>query len=354
MVNPGQVDTLIVGQGLAGSLLAWQLLMHGQRVLVLDDGHASCASMAAAGLLTPITGKRLVKTPGFDTLLAEARELYHTLSERLGQPFYFAKDTLRLIQDEQEADALNRRREQPGYQPYLGEALAAGQYDLKAPFGGFIMHHSGYVAMQALLTALRSCLQENDCYRKAHCRYPDFKVTPEDICWQDIRARRLIFCEGYQSQANPWFDWLPFQPAKGEILTVQLHNPLPDLIISAGKWLVPIGKQHYRLGATYEWTMQDEAPSEAARQTLLQGLHGMLEADPQAEVLEQRAGVRPGTQDKQPFIGMHPLQSNIGIFNGFGSKGGLLIPHYAALFAEVLSGPGILPEDVDIRRHYNA
>ena len=72
------VEVLIVGQGLAGSLLAWQLIEHGFRVLVIDDG-AENASQVAAGLINPVSGLRLLKTADSETLLAAAHALYRQL-----------------------------------------------------------------------------------------------------------------------------------------------------------------------------------------------------------------------------------------------------------------------------------
>src|ERR1700754_85545 len=65
-------DFVIVGQGLAGTALAWHLRWRRFRVLVLDRRDAVTSSRVAAGLLTPITGKRLALTWRFADLWPEA------------------------------------------------------------------------------------------------------------------------------------------------------------------------------------------------------------------------------------------------------------------------------------------
>ncbi|HBA65740.1 MAG TPA: FAD-dependent oxidoreductase, partial [Methylococcaceae bacterium] len=55
------IDFLIVGQGLAGSLLAFELIQRNAQVMVVDDGREN-ASEVAAGLINPVTGIRLVKS----------------------------------------------------------------------------------------------------------------------------------------------------------------------------------------------------------------------------------------------------------------------------------------------------
>ena len=50
---------MICGQGLAGTLLAWELVRLGSRVVVVDPGETVTSSKVAAGIVTPITGKRV-------------------------------------------------------------------------------------------------------------------------------------------------------------------------------------------------------------------------------------------------------------------------------------------------------
>lgn len=353
MTNKFDIDTLIIGQGLAGSLLAMELLERGERVLVVDDGHRSAASTAAAGLLNPVTGQRLVKIAGVDDCLPQAHRRYRALEVLLGRPLLVEKPMWRLFRTEREQEAWERRSADPAYSAYLGERLApaALQPPFVAPQGGFIQTQTGYLDTNALLAGIRAHLQAAGCYRSQHIDYALLQPGEEGVRFDGIACARVIFCEGYKAQHNPWFDWLPFQPAKGEILSLQINTPLPDAIINAGKWLMPRGGDDYRLGATYERERLDEQPTEAGRTELLAALPQLFAPLPVYRVTDHRAGVRPNTRDKQPFIGLHPQQPQLGIFNGFGSKGSLLIPWHAARFAEALHGGQELPEEVDIRRY---
>jgi glycine/D-amino acid oxidase-like deaminating enzyme len=71
-----------------------------------------------------------------------------------------------------------------------------------------------------------------------------------------------------------------------------------------------------------------------------------------AAVVRQDAGIRPGTLDKQPFIGSHPAKEYASIFNGFGSTGALKIPYYADQFTRHLLHAAPLPASVNINRYY--
>ena len=63
-----QIDYLLVGQGLAGSILGWELMQRGCRILIIDQEIGN-ASRIAAGLINPVTGMRFFKMEGVDRLL---------------------------------------------------------------------------------------------------------------------------------------------------------------------------------------------------------------------------------------------------------------------------------------------
>ena len=92
---------IIVGQGLAGSAVAWQLFWRGERLLLVDSGQPNSASRVAAGLITPITGKRLVKSPEFEKEFKTAREFYQRTEHETGSVFFHEQPMLRLFSNEE-------------------------------------------------------------------------------------------------------------------------------------------------------------------------------------------------------------------------------------------------------------
>jgi len=335
-----QAEVLIVGQGLAGSLLAWHLLQRNTRLIVVDDQHRHSASLVAAGLINPITGKRLVKSWNVEQCLPAAMNFYRMLETQWQKPVYHQKTILRLFASQQERELWARRRLQPDYQCYLGNA--AGD--------GFHILQSGYLNTRDLLLGIRDVLRQRGCFIDACVDYEDITFHSQEVRWRHISAKRIIFCEGHGISNNPWFNALPLQPAQGEILTLKVAAPLPKSIINSGKWLLPIDAQTAKVGATFQWQPLDSIPTAKGKQELLDACQRLWPASPVLEVLDHACGVRPGTRDKKPFIGMHPRIPQIGVFNGFGAKGALLIPYYAERFANYLSGSSQLPEETDIMR----
>lgn len=353
MTDGTDLDTLIIGQGLAGSLLARELLRCGERLLVVDNNHANASSTVAAGLINPITGKRLVKSVGVDHCLPHALALYHELERELGRPLLHARPMLRLFGDDAQREQWQTRRHQQGYAPYMGEVFSAEQlpHGICPGHGAGLQLQTYYLDTLPLLLGLRQQLQQRGAYLCDEFAPDALQWREEGIFWCDRRVGRVIFCEGYRAMDNPWFSWLPFQPAKGEFLSLQSETPLPDVIINNGGWLMPREEGHYRLGASYDHRRLDSEPTEAAREQLLAMLPRLLCPAPSMQVSAQQAGVRPTTSDRQPFLGVHPRHPGLYIFNGFGSKGSLLIPWHVQLMCRYLLQDEALPPDVDVARY---
>ncbi len=346
------VDVLIIGQGLAGSLLAWELQRRGRSVVVVDDDHASSSSRAAAGLVNAIVGTRLVKTEDAELLVPAARALYRKLEAAFDRRFFHERPMLRLFRTDQERARWEERRQDPEYRAWINESWPIGEPPaaVHAPLGGFVQHRTGFLDTNALLDTLRDHLDQQQ--NRIVARIDPAAVTPvgDEVQWQAITARCAIFCEGYRLRDNPWFDWLPMKPIKGEILTLHSRKPLPRAIINAGKWIVPFEDELFRLGATYDHDRLDTLPTHEAREQLLAALPALLQQPPACEVVAHRVGIRPRSGDRRPLLGFHPHHAGLGVFNGFGSHGALLIPWYASRMADRIDGINTIPASADIRR----
>ena len=344
-----RLDVLIVGQGLAGSLLAWELIQHQQRVLVIDTGEIN-ASQVAAGLINPVTGLRLLKNPDIELLLPCARRCYQQLGQSFNDQFIIDLPMLRILRSQSEQGYALKRLGQPEYQPYL-QAWLPAVAGINSACG--VMQQSGtaYLRTQALLTALRDFFIESGRYRRGRLAYEDIVLQPR-LCWREVQTRHIVFCEGHQAGANPWFGALPFQLAKGEILSGVTAGDLPTQILNYGHWLIPLADGCFKTGATFDTQNLNTLPSQAAANQLIDALYKVFPAVRPAVIRAHQAGIRPTTLDKQPFIGQHPYHANLHVFNGFGSKGSLGIPWYARQMSLALLQQQPLPPAVDVKRYY--
>ncbi len=344
-----RIDYLIIGQGLAGSLLAWELFRRGSKVLLLDNGEEN-ASRVAAGLINPVTGQRLAKTTSIETLLPVARDYYAELANHFGQFFLVEKPMLRLLRNDEELETAEKRLKQTGYRDYLIDIVEPWP-QIAGSLAILRQSQTGYLMTEPLLDALQRFFSGQHLYRRTQLDYRE--VHPgRTLRWQNYRPDRIIFCEGYQAIDNPWFDWLPFQAVKGEIITAQSPIPLIDRILNYGHWMIPLDTTRFKTGATFDRSHIDTKVSLEAGNALLSTLSKIYPAQQQARITRRQAGVRPATQDRQPFIGFHPTHPELAIFNGFGAKGSLLIPYYCQRFADTLIQRQPLPAHCDIKRYY--
>jgi glycine/D-amino acid oxidase-like deaminating enzyme len=346
------IDYLIIGQGLAGSLLAWELIQRGCKVVIVDNGKEN-ASQVAAGLINPVTGMRFVKSADTDTLLPTAKHCYSQLADFFQQEFYVEKPMLRVFHNSSELINANKRLSNPDYQAYLYDIQPPDKTinNLLTPFGFLEQKQTGYLLTRPLLNCLKAFFIAKDCYRQADFDYQDVHFQPS-LHWQDIYPKQIIFCEGYKATQNPWFSGLPFQPVKGEILTLGHQIELPDKILNYGNWLIPLNSRQIRIGATFDRENLDTQTTEQGKNDLLNALSQVSPDLINATLINHQANIRPCTQDRQPFIGQHPQQNKIAIFNGFGAKGSLQIPWYSRNFSDALLNGAPLPHSSNIERHY--
>jgi glycine oxidase len=111
------VRYIIVGQGIAGTVLAHTFLKHRTPFVIIDDPKLSQASKIAAGLYNPVVFKRLVKSWKVDELLPFMDGFYREAEQLLNEKFYFKKTIVKLFTEEQEkALWLKKSNEEVGKQ----------------------------------------------------------------------------------------------------------------------------------------------------------------------------------------------------------------------------------------------
>jgi len=341
-------DFLIIGQGLAGSLLAWELIKRKQQVIIVDNGEIN-ASQVAAGLINPVTGMRFVKSFDVDLLLPFAKNSYQQLTQYFQQDFYIEKTMLRLLRNEKELLACQKRLIQPDYQQYL-EKITASTSSINASHGILNQTQTGYLLTQSLLSNLKHYFISNNCYIKTHICYDEITLSPI-VRWKNFQPKNIIFCEGHMATHNPWFSYLPFQAVKGEIITATSTQPIQQNILNYGHWFIPLDDYQFRTGATFDREDLSSNTSQAAKETLLSSLKQAYTTLPNSSIVKHQAGVRPSTLDKQPFIGKHPQHNSLHIFNGFGAKGSLQIPFYCHALANSLLVNETIPSSCNILRY---
>ena len=166
--------------------------------------------------------------------------------------------------------------------------------------------------------------------------YEKLILLSDSLNYDNITAQKIIFCEGSAASHNPFFKDLKFKHSKGEILELKIPGFKLNEIVSDAIFVMPIGNDRYKVGATYCWDKLNYDTTDSACKELLDKLRNISSTP--FEVLNQKSGIRPTMHDRKPVIGMLPDKPQIGIFNGLGSKGALLGPYLAKQFADYLLG----------------
>jgi glycine/D-amino acid oxidase-like deaminating enzyme len=343
-----QVDFLIVGQGLAGSLLAKELLRRGRTVHVVDDCWKSSSSQVAAGLMTPLTGRRFTLTKDYPELFAAAK----TRLTELGvfRPIQVYR---MFVDDEQRAKGL-KRTECRSCQPFIERVTSArGELDadLMDEFGGALMN-GAWVDLPKLLSDVRAELVAAGYLTEVTFDPADVVASAEGVTWCHVQAGAIIYCDGYKSALRGPFKYLPWQPAKGEALTLKASVADKPFILNREGWALPLGQGVWRTGTNWQWDQLDEVPTEPQKEKLVDRFRGYFGQHVQVDVTAHIAGVRPCTSDNHPFLGAHPTLPHTYLFNGLGPRGTVWAPGLSVMMADHLCAGRALPENVALSRHH--
>lgn len=341
-------DFIIVGQGIAGSMLAWFLLEAGKRILIIDEFNANTASRVASGIINPVTGKRLVKSWKADKLMPFADRTYRHLEKELNAHFFSRTAICRLFSNKEDYLFFRQKNELGQLPEYVKPLTGVPDCFNDSVLGGIEISDAFHLDYPVLLSSLRKFFLERKILLDEKIDFEYIRLLQGAVSYKDVEALKIIFCEGSHAMKNPYFRWLPFNLAKGEVITVRMENFPDDCIWHKGVFILPLENNLFRVGATYEWNFADEYPSETGKNELAERLSKAIRIP--FEIIEHKAAIRPTVADRRPLIGLHPKYSQVGIFNGLGTKGASLAPFLSEQFATHLVNGSPLDEEVNINR----
>jgi glycine/D-amino acid oxidase-like deaminating enzyme len=217
-------------------------------------------------------------------------------------------------------------------------------------FGGALLRQTGHVHVSLFLDAAATHLEKYADRHMVKFDVDKLQVKTHGCQYEHFKADRVVFCQGYRDAQNPFFSWLPFAPVKGEVLTVNLDEPI-QTIFNRNGFIIPQEDNTCLAGSTYTHAVLDEQPTENGRKEIIEKLNALISI--KYTITAQRAGVRPGTKSRRPFVGFHPEYKAMSIFNGLGTKGVSVAPWLASVFANHLEGSGHLPAEADVSRYYS-
>ncbi|MCI5072359.1 hypothetical protein MRY82_05390 [bacterium] len=318
-------DFLIVGQGLAGSILAHTLIQEGYTLKIIDHEHRGSSSIVSAGIINPFTGPRLKLTDNFFEKFLKAKNFYQAIEKKLNTRLFHPIIQHRFLSSSEQ------------YDYYLKRQLQFPQSFQFHTKDKIYIHDTASVNVRNFLKLSKNYFKKNSDFESAQFDYTQLQFKKNNLIYKNSSFYQLIFCEGYQNIYNPFFQHDLFQLSKGSIMNVEIQG-LEKSFYNWGHWLVPNFNidQHFYLGASYHWGIQYQANTE--KEYALFTSKAPLPISKKVFTLKNHyTGIRPTTVNRQVLIQTSPQDSRLWLFNGFGSKGCLEIPHHAHSFINSLN-----------------
>jgi glycine oxidase len=345
-----QFDHIIVGQGLAGTCLALQLIRQGKKIIVFDEPEKNRASAVAGGLFNPITGKRLTKSWNADEIFAYLFTFYKEAELSLDRQFFYPQPVYQpfiSIEEQNDWMARSEGRELKNLidRVFTSSAYGSQSYD---EFGGIRINQTGYLDTNLFMRSVRNLLEKQHAYQEKFFNSDRLRISNDKVSYENLDASSIIFCQGIGSLNGPIFGWVPIIPLKGETITISLSEK-PKAIFNRGVYILPRGiGNHYLVGATYKPNDSTDGVTSEAKAEMEEKATSLIKM--RFLTITQNWGVRPSTKDRRPILGSHPLHKNVVIFNGLGTKGVSLAPYFSDLLANWLEGKAEIPWEVNIER----
>lgn len=344
-----EVDFLLIGQGLAGTVLSFRLMEANKSFVIIDLPKENQSSRIAAGLYNPVTGKKMVKTWMADHLFPEIEPFYGRMEKVLDKKFLHRRNIYRPFLSIEEQNEWMGHSGDPAMEAYFEKIVTTPLFDeVQNPFGGILLKNSGFLDINTLLDNYTAYLISKGCLRQEKFEEERLGLDVKGVHYADIKAKAIVYCNGLGAIKSKFFSQLPFAPVKGEILDLQ-QNFTPDAVINRGVFRISLANGLKRVGSTYSWHDLDTGPTERAKIELLEKLEKLVK-EKEVEVVFHKSGIRPATKDRRPFLGKHPQHDNVYIFNGLGAKGVSLAPYFSKMMIELLLEGNEPQKEVNINR----
>ena len=346
------LDYLLVGGGLAGIAFAETLTKHDKSFVLIDTSRTN-SSRVAAGLYNPIVLKRFTKIWKAEEQLAALPAFYQAIEQKIQVQVDFPLAVLRKLSSIEVQNNWFLAADKPGLSAYLSSSLRKDAFSgIDSPFHFGEVKCTGYVDVPLLVAHYQLYLQKMGCLRKEYFEFTALKLLANSLLYKDIEARHIVFAEGYAMHQNPFFSYLPLDGVKGEILYIKAPNLKLNVLINSSIFIMPVGEDIYKVGATYNWDDKSEQPTEAGKNELLEKLNELLQTD--YEVVDHLAGVRPTVKDRKPLVGTHSHHPQVHLLNGLGTRGVLLAPYLSKLLFDHIEYQFPLPAEIAIARYSKA
>ncbi len=342
------LDYLVVGLGLAGISFCHTLERNNKTFRVISDT-SQRSTWVAGGLYNPVILKRFKAAWKAQEQIDQLRSFYGSLEETLGTKLDYPIPVLRKFASVQEQNLWFEAADRKELMPFLDLALVSNSNpNIDAQYGYGQVLGTGRIDTRTLVEEYAKYLDRSGRLYREQMDFKKIELKADHISYDSIKARNIVFATGFGLLKNPFFNYLPIQGSKGELLTIKAAALKETSVIKSSVFIIPLGEDLYRVGATYNSKDKTNEPTTEAREELCRKLETFLRSDYQ--ILDQIAGVRPTVSDRRPLVGRHPEFDRFYVLNGFGSRGVMIGPYAAGKLFDYIEDNKAIPVEMDITR----
>ena len=350
------LDYIIVGLGLSGLAIAEELEKKNRKFIVFEDNSQS-SSYVAGGIFNPVILKRFTLAWNAAQQMETAIPFYQNLELKLGVKLINNWNIYRRFHSVEEQNDWFIASDKPVLSRFLDPKLEKNTNpNLISDYSLGKVLHTGNIDTANLLDSYRTYLKAQESINFERFDYSNLEIQEDHIEYGNVKARRIIFCEGFGLRKNPYFNYLPLRGNKGEYITIYSEDLELDFAVKSSVFLMPLGNNLYKVGATYNHSDKTREVTSEAREKLVKDLKTLIKSD--FEVVDQVAGIRPAVSDRRPLVGSHPELHNLYCCNGYGSRGVLIAPNMAKMLIEHIEAGKDLDAEVNLdrftRKHFKA
>ncbi len=342
------LDYIVVGYGLAGLSFVEQLELNNKSFCVFEN-YSQKSSRVAGGLFNPVILKRFTPAWSAQEQLEKSIPFYRNIETKLQESLVIDLPILRRFNSIEEQNTWFEACDKPILNQFLStKLLKNSNLALDIPYSYGKVKHTGRIDIKGMLSAYLRYLDQKKCLVNESFEYNELIINEDFVAYNGLKAKNIIFTEGFGIKNNPLFNYLPVVGNKGEYIIIKSEALQLEEAVKSSVFIIPLGDNHYKIGATYNHDDKSPEITNTARKEIQKKLERFLKVD--YEVVGQVAGIRPTVRDRRPLAGTHPDYQNVHILNGLGSRGILIGPTTAEHLYNHIEHNISLSKECDIER----
>jgi len=342
------VDYIVVGLGIAGIAICEELLKNRHSFVVVDNGEKG-ATANSGGVFNPTVLKRFSAAWNTSLFYPKAIQFYRELCVKLDVDFFQEMPILRVFKSVEEQNDWSVASDKNDLKHFLSSQILQNEnQNIKAPLGYGRVEGTARIQTADLLQSYRSFLDRDDKLIAEEFDYASLLVLEDNVIYKDIKAKKVIFCEGPRVRENPFFPKDAIIPNKGVYVIIKSEGLDLQALLKGPFYIIPMDNSQYKVGATFGAGIEDATATVNAKIEILSKLETMINCSYQ--VIGETTGIRPTTRDRKPLLGAFSHNPKMAFLNGLGSRGFTMAPLLAQILYGHMEKDIPIPPEMDINR----